>query len=162
MREMSQSFRMGTGGLEHNLRITKKQGVRQCGLMERRSLNEDLVLFGNKHEPNYTKKIIHDVVAAEIGEKLAELNEKHIRERHPGRVRSIDEWIASQAYTRNNKKRDIVREYIIQLGNKFDGCPYEIQMDAKGNMLDVHGKKIKPWDTRQTPAYRDGKITESK
>ena len=158
---LSQSFTMGTGGLEHNLRIKKSAGVRQTGQLERRHLNEDLVVIGDKNEPNYVQKLIHDVVEKEVGDKLAMYNEKCIQKGHPERVKTLDKWIESQQYMRGGKKKSITREYIVQLGNKFTGSPFEIQLDSDGNMIDINGKKIKNWDTRKIPAYKDGKVIES-
>lgn len=51
---------------------------------------------------------------------------------------------------------------MVQLGNKYTGCPFEMQLDKDGNILDKDGNKIKEWDTRKTPGYKDGIITESK
>lgn len=147
---MSQSFVMGYGGIEHNLRQCKGGSVRQNGIKERRHLNEYLI-----------NKDVRDVIKNEIGEKLNEINNKHIAQGHPGRVCTLDDWIKKQEYTRQGKQRKIVSEYIIQIGDKFSGCPYEIQKDNKGNMLDVNGEIIPEWDTRKRPAYRDGKIVES-
>lgn len=162
MLQMSMSFRMGKGWLEHNLRVTKENRPRQNGVLERRHFNEQLVIDESIEGPDYVKQLIHKKVEEKIGDKLKEVNEKHIRQGNLFRVRTVDQWIESQQYTRAGKQKDIVCEYIVQLGDKYTGCPYEIQLDADGNMLDVNGKKIKPDDTRFTPAYRDGKITESK
>lgn len=161
MLKLSQSFCMGKGSLEHNLRITKGAGVRQNGVKERRFLNEDITA-GNKFEKNYVHNLIHNAVAEKIGDKLAMLNEKHIAMKEKRRVCTIDDWLKKQAYTRGDKQKKIVSEYIVSMGNRFTACPYEMQLDAKGNMLDDNGNVIPEWDTRRRPAYKDGKIIESK
>ena len=162
MLALSQSFTMGQGNIEHNLRITKGAGIRQNGVLERRHLNEDLVLFGNKFEKNYVHDLIHNAVAEKIGDKLAVINEKHIAQKQRKRICSIDDWIEKQSYTRGDKKKKIISEYVVNIGNKYTACPYEIETDSKGNMIDVNGKIISEWDTRHTPAYKNGKIIESK
>lgn len=161
MLKMSMSFRMGNGNVEHNLRITKTGKVRQNGCMERRHLNEDLVLFGDKHSDHYVHKLIHDIVEEKIGKQLAEVNEKHIRQEHPKKVRSVDEWIASQEFERNDKKRRVVREYIVQLGNKYTGIAYVPETNEKNEMIDIDGNVIHEGDGRKIPAYKDGKVVES-
>jgi len=159
---LSMSFRMGSGGIDHNLRICKGRTVRQNGILERRHLNENLYIDNTLDlSHNYTKNLIEKTIKNEIGDRLDKLNEKHIQQNHPGRVCTVEQWIAKQEYTRNGKKKDIVCEYIVQLGNKYTGSPFDIEVDAAGNMIDVNGKVIKAWDTRQRPAYRNGKITES-
>lgn len=162
MLALSQSFRMGNGNMEHNLRITKSGKPRQSGCVERRHLNEDLILFGNKFSENYVHNIIHNIVEEKIGKQLAEINEKHIRQEHPGKVRSIDEWIASQEYERNNKKKRVVREYIVQIGNKYTGISYVPETNEKNEIIDVNGNTIKEGDGRKVPAYKNGKVIESK
>lgn len=159
---LSQSFCMGVGGLEHNLRITKGRGIRQNGLLERRHLNENLVYDETLNKENYVQELVHKVVAEKIADNLYKINEKHIRNRHPKKVRTVDDWIESQCYVRQGKPKKVIHEYLIQLGNKITGCPYEMQMDKDGNIIDVNGKPFKEWDTRKKPAYRNGKITESK
>lgn len=152
---LSQSFRMGTGNIEHNLRITKGRGMRQNGVMERRHMNELLT------EIDTSDNLVCKVVEAEIGDRLAALNEHHIATGHPERVRTVKQWIETQQYTRQGKRRPIVHEYVVSLGNKLTACPYEVERDSHGNMLDVSGSVIPEWDTRHTPAYKDGVITES-
>lgn len=154
---MSQSFRMGYGGIEHNLRICKGKSVRQNGIIERRFLNENLLADTTKT----VDELIREKVEHEIGNTLNELNEKHIRQGHPGRVCTVDEWIKKQRYTRQGKQREIVSEYIIQVGDKYTACPYEVQKDEQGHMLDETGTVIPEWDTRKHPAYKDGNITEA-
>lgn len=159
---LSQSFRMGYGGLEHNLRITKGKSVRQNGLKERRHFNENLIVDGDLNNPDYVHDLIYKAVERRIGEQLYKINEKHIRQRHPKRVRTIDDWIESQCYERQGKQKKIVHEYIVQIGNKFTGCPFVYQVDADGNMIDKQGKIVPEWDTRKNLAYKDNKIVESK
>lgn len=160
--KMSQSFCMGFGGIEHNLRITKGNSTRQNGIIERRFLNENVIvdetLLGQK---NYVQKLLHNTVESVVGENLKMLNEKHIRQQHPGRVRTVDDWIKSQMYTRQGKQKEVICEYIVQVGNKRTGCPYEVERDADGNILDVTGSVIPEWDTRKRAAYKNGTITES-
>lgn len=159
---MSQSFRMGYGGIEHNLRLTKTGSVRQCGLAERRHLNENIIIDDTLPKKDYVQQLIHKTVENLIGDRLIEYNEKQIRNKHPERVITIDDWLKNQQYTSGGKQKRIVSEYIVQIGDKFSGCPYEIETDNNGNMLDCNGKNILIWDKRKTPAYKDGKITESK
>ena len=162
--EYSESFAMGTGTLEHNLRIKKGKGLRQNGVLERRHLNEYLVVDKDllKDPKTYTQKLIEKVVGEEIGDRLREANERNIRNRHYDKVRTLSEWIDAQRYMKNNKEHSIVSEYLVALGDKYTGCPYEIQLDGDGNMIDTHGNVIRPWDTRHKPAYKDGIITESR
>ena len=159
---MSQSFRMGTGGIEHNLRICKGNSIRQNGIQERRYLNENFIYDDTIDSSDYVRELVQKTIVEEIGDKLDKLNEEHIKKRHPERVRTKEQWIQSQVYTSKGKLRPIVHEYIVALGNKYTCCPYEMQLDGQGNIIDVHGDKIRTWDSRQTPAYRNGRIVESK
>ena len=159
---MSMSFRMGVGGIEHNLRICKGTSIRQNGIQERRFLNEHLVLDQELiGQSDYVDKLIHKKVEEVIKDNLDKLNEKHVKNRQLCRVCSVDDWIKKQAYTRNGKQKHIYTEFIVQLGNKYTGCPYEVQF-VGDKMVDVKGQPIDNWDTGKTPAYRDNKITESK
>ena len=163
--ELSMSFRMGFGCIEHNLRIKKGQGPRQNGIQERRFLNEHLVVdeqLLNEDKEHYVDNLLHEIVKEKIGEQLYKINEKHIRQRHPKKVRTIDDWIRSQQYVRGGNQKKILCEYVVQLGNKYTASPFEMQLDKDGNILDKQGNKIKLWDTRKTPDYKDGIITESK
>lgn len=162
MLKMSQSFCMGTGGIEHNLRIKKGVGVRQNGVLERRFLNEypvmDKELINNS---NYVQQIIHNAVEPVVKDGLEKVNQKHISNRQLCRVKTVKQWIESQQYTRNGKLKPIIREIVIQVGNKFTGCPFEYETNKNGNMVDKDGKEIPLWDTRKKLIYKNGKITES-
>ena len=48
------------------------------------------------------------------------------------------------------------------MGNRLTACPYEMEIDSNGKIVDVNGKSFESWDTRHRPAYKDGKIIESK
>ena len=156
---MSQSFCQGHGNIEHNLRQLKDNGnghgIRQNGIQERRFIN----VYSDTNVNS--EKLINDTIAKRIKEPLAKLNEKHIASGHPERVRTIADWIKTQRYVKGDKPRQIVHEIVVQVGNKIDGCPYEIQRDKQGRMLDIHGRIVRDWDTRKKLAYKDGTITES-
>ena len=149
---LSQSFSMGNGNINHNLRQTKGRGIRQNGVMERRFINEYSV---SNVDAN---KLLHDTIAGEVGNKLAMLNEKNIATKHPERVKTLQQWIEAQTKLCNG---NITHDYVVQIGDKYTGCPFEILLDANGNMLDKNGNIIKEWDTRKQPAYKDGKPIES-
>lgn len=165
---LSEHFSMGYGGLEHNLRIRRDDNgsVRQNGVAERRFINEQLVIDNdllNESKDNYVNRLIHKVVENKIGKRLAELNAKHLKSGHPERVRTVDDFIQSQMWTKKDgEQRKIVHEYIVGLGNKFTACPFDMEIDGSGHIIDVNGNQIKSYDTRKNPAYKNGKITESK
>lgn len=162
MLALSQSFSMGQGSLEHNLRIKKDgKGIRQNGYKERRHLNEHVIVRGDITQPNYEANLLRKVVKEKIGEELARSNERKIQKRHPEQVMTIDDWIKSKQYTRSGKQKKLINEYVINLGNRHTACPYVQQKDADGNLLDKHGKIIPLWDTRRAADYKDGKVVES-
>lgn len=161
MLALSQSFSMGQGSLEHNLRIKKGAGIRQNGYKERRHLNENVIVRGDITQKDYEKNLLVEVVRNKIGDRLNALNEKHIQSRHPERVMTVEDWIEKKAYTRKGKKKKLISEYVINLGNRHTACPYLQQTDADGNLLDKHGKIIPLWDTRRGADYKDGKVVES-
>lgn len=156
MTQMSESFAMGYGGIGHNLRQTKDGNVRQNGIQERRFINEYIVK--NKYET--VDELVRETIRKEVGKKLDQYNLRQIQTRHPERVKTIDEWI--EATKRTHKGKDIMSEYIIQIGDRYTGSPYEMETDKDGNIIDTDGQKIKSWDTRKTPAYKNGEIKESK
>ena len=159
--QLSQSFAMGYGGIAHDLRMCKGHGVRQNGIKERRFMNE--VIVGQEIiDNNITEEeAIRNIVAKEIGDKLAVLNEKQIANGHSERVQTIEQFIQKQQYVKNGKPRRILHEFIIQLGDKRSGCPFIMQNDNNGNILDNNGRIIPEWDTRRNAAYKDNTITES-
>jgi len=158
---LSQSFRLGVGGIKHNLRMGPGRSVRANGLAERRHLNEYIIKDESIGTRNYVDDLIRKSIERKIGPQLAKLNEKYIKQRQPSRCKTVDSWLETQRYTRNGKQREVVCEVIVQLGDKLSGCPYEVELDKDGNMLDTTGRVIKPYDTRKRPAYRNGVITES-
>mgnify|MGYP006935964356 CR=1 FL=1 len=162
MLALSQSFSMGKGCLEHNLRITKGAGIRQNGIMERRYLNEHVIVRGDITQPDYEYNLLKQVIKEKIGDELNKYNERMIRGRHPERVITLEQWIDKKAYTRVGKKKKIICEYVINLGNRHTGCPYEQAKDKDGNLLDKNGKIIPLWDTRRVADYANGVIKESK
>ena len=155
--ELSQSFVMGHGGIEHNLRRCKGKSTRQNGIIERRHLNE-VVVGADIKDVDAT---IKSVIQAEIGDRLDKLNERNIEKGHPERVKTLEQWIQTQCYDRAGKQRKVVQEYILQVGDRYTGCPYEMATDKQGHILDQNGRRIPAWDTRRQPGYKDGKITES-
>lgn len=163
MLAMSQSFSMGSGSIEHNLRIKKGKGLRQNGCLERRFINEHMVVDEEliKDKKTYSEKLIEKIVAKEIGDRLYKINEKHLQQGHPNRVKTLKQWIENQMYDSKGKQRAIVNEYIVQIGDMWDATPYEKAVDENGNILDKNGKTIPLWDTRRRAGYKDGIITES-
>ncbi len=161
---MSQSFVMcGSGtSLEHNLRIKKGGGIRQNGVPERRCLNEHLLMDDTVDKKNYVQNLLEQKVTEVVGDKLATYNEKCIRNRHYNLVRDIKSFIESQQTTRKGKQRSVITEFVIQVGDKYTGCPYDVQTDKQGRTLDRGGRVIPEWDTRRIPGYKDNKVTESK
>lgn len=158
---MSLSFAIGHGNIEHNLRITKGKGVRQNGVKERRFINE--YSCDTSSLPKcYTKDLVYNTIYEEIKLPLAKYNEKQIATGHTERVKTPEQWIESQCYNRNGETRKVVQEVVVQVGDKFTGCPYEVQTNSNGYMLDKNGLIIKGWDTRKVPMYKNNTITESK
>ena len=155
MLALSQSFSMGKGCLEHNLRITKGAGIRQNGVMERRWMNEHVIVRGDLEKPNYEYNLLRQVVTDKIGEELVKYNERMIQTRHPECVLTVDKWIEKKAYTRGGKKKKLICEYIINLGNRHTACPYKQKQDADGNLISKSGKIIPLWDTRVSADYAD-------
>ena len=166
---LSQSFSMGKkGGLEHNLRITKGKGLRQNGDVTRRHLNEDVLVLGDKNTKNYEYNLLIEVCKEKIGDKLAEYNERMIRTRHPERVLTIEKWLEKRGYFREGKRKGLIKEYLVNMGNRHTCCPYIQEKDEKGNLLDEKGKIIPLWDTRRAAAIskkygydENGKVKES-
>ena len=163
MLAMSQSFSMGIGSIEHNMRIKKGRGLRQNGCLERRFINEHMVVDKEliKDTKTYSEKLIEKIVAKEIGDRLYKVNEKHLQQGHPNRVKTLKQWIENQQYDSKGKSRTIVNEYVVQIGDMWDATPYEKAVDENGNILDKNGKTIPLWDTRRRAGYKDGVITES-
>lgn len=167
MNAMSMSFVMGRGSVEHNLRKTKGNGVRQNGVLERRFLNEYGVTDGTNIKEITdttnvdTDAIIKHVVADAIEQSLSETNARNIANGHPERVKTVEQWIDAQCYVRGGNRKQITSEYVIQVGNKFSGIPYEPARNADGNMLTNRGVVIPEWDTRHVPAYDDYRVKES-
>lgn len=133
--DLTLSFAHGRGDLDHNAR-RKNGNDRTRGIRERRIWNETLI-----------EQDVDAVLEREYGAALRAYNEKQISGRHPERVKTMDDWVKAQrrggrAYT----------EYVVQLGNRLTGCPYEYVTDQHGNMLDEKGRVILPWQTRKTPA----------
>lgn len=152
---LSQSFCMGHGNIEHNLRQLKGQGIRQNGIQERRFLN----VYSDTNVNS--ERLVNDTIAEVIKKPLAKLNEKHISKGHTERIKTIADWIKTQRYVKGDKPRQIVHEVVVQVGDKITGCPFEVQRDKQGRMLDVYGHVVPEWDTRKKLAYKDGTITES-
>lgn len=141
--DVTLSFAHGGGDLDHNAR-RKNGNVRTYAMRERRVWNETL-----------TEQDVDAVLGREYGAALRAYNEKQIAGRHPERCKTMEQWVHAQrrggrAYT----------EYVVQLGNRLTGCPYEWVTDEHGNMIATNGKVIMPWQTRKTPAplVRDGKL----
>lgn len=160
---MSQSFVMGRGQLEHNLRIKRGRGIRQNGDADRHAWNEHLIVDDEliQHPATYTERLIEKVISAELGDKLRILNEHYIQQRHPERVMNVRQWIDKQRYARNGEARPIVQEYIVGVGDRYSACPWKPSVDEKGNILDEHGHTIEDWDTRKRPGFKDGIKSES-
>lgn len=155
MIQLSQSFSMGKGNLEHNLRITKSSGIRQNGVQERRFINEYVIVRGDTTQKNYEKNLLKEAIKNKIGENLKKYNEKQIQAKHPERVMTIDDWIQKKSYTRSGKQKKLICEYVINLGNRHTGSPYEQKKDKDGNLLSKSGKIIPLWDTRVSADYVD-------
>lgn len=155
MIQLSQSFSIGKGNLEHNLRITKGGGIRQNGDKDRREWNEHIIVRGDITQKNYEKNLLREVVKSKIGENLKKCNEKQVQSGHPERVLTIDDWIQKKSYTRSGKQKKLICEYVINLGNRHTGCPYEQKMDKDKNLLSKSGKIIPLWDTRLSADYAD-------
>ena len=168
MKQMSISFCMGNGNIAHNYRNTKGRGIRQNGIMERRFINEYGVNTGNGVEivkdvsGVESEELIKKIVAEEVSEALAKLNEKQIASGHPERVKTLEQWMEAQQYVKGGNRKKIISEFVIQVGDKFSGIPYIPETDNEGNMLTRSGMRIPEWDTRKVPAYRRNKIVESK
>ena len=133
--DLTLSFAHGKGDLDHNAR-RKNGNVRTYALRERRIWNETLI-----------EQDVDVVLEREYGAALRSYNAKQIAGRHPERCKTMSDWVHAQrrggrAYT----------EYVVQLGNRLTGCPYEYMTDKQGNMLDEKGRVILPWQTRKTPA----------
>ena len=159
--ELSQSFRMGTGSINHNLRINNDGTERSCGDTNRRFLNEHLFIDPTiPIDDNYAERLIRKNIYEAIKDRLKEYNEKQIKSKHPERVLTYEKWLENQIKKAKEKPR--LQEYIIQLGDRYTGCPYKMETDKDGNIIDIDGNKIKNYDTTKTPAYKDGKITPSK
>ena len=147
---LSQSFCVGNGSIEHNLRKLKGKGIRQNGILSRRKWN-DVILDRSLDE------VLHELVDT----RLAEYNEKQIRTRHSNLCKSFDEWKQAVCFTRKGKQKQLYSEIIIQVGDRYTGCPYEYETDKDGNILAEDGRPIPPWDTRKKPKLKDGKETPS-
>lgn len=134
MDKMSMSFAEGNGCIEHNARRLKGKGIRQNGIKERRKWN-------------HCFKDIDPVEAIKekIKPLLDEYNNKQIKAGRLSRVMTADKWIETKCYSRNGKPKNLYSEILVQIGDKFTGCNYEIERDADGNMLDTNGKPIKYW-----------------
>lgn len=141
--DVTLSFAHGAGDLDHNAR-RKNGNVRTYAMRERRVWNETLI-----------EQDVDAVLEHEYGSALRAYNEKQIAGRHPERCKTMEQLVHAQrrggrAYT----------EYVVQLGNRLTGCPYEWVTDEHGNMIATNGQVIMPWQTRKTPAplVRDGKL----
>lgn len=141
--DLTLSFAHGKGDLDHNAR-RKNGNSRTYATRERRVWNEPLV-----------EQDVDAVLEREYGAALRAYNEKQIAGRHPERCKTITDWVKAQR--RGGRP---YTEYVVQLGNRLTGCPYEYVTDVNGNMLDENGRIILPWQTRKTPAplVRDGLI----
>lgn len=132
--DLTLSFAHGKGDLDHNAR-RKNGNTRTYQFRERRIWNETLI------EQDV------DVVLDEIyGAALRAYNAKQVAGRHPERVKTMDDWVKAQR--RGGRP---YTEYVVQLGNRLTGCPYEYVTDKQGNMLDEKGRVILPWQTKKTP-----------
>lgn len=160
--QLSQSFSMGYGSMEHNLRILPGQNLKQNGHTETRFINEDIIADRSIGRENYTQQIIHKTIDKRVGKVLAELNEHHIQSRHPERVRTLDEWIQSKNYTRSGKEIKILHEYVFQIGNRYTGCPYEMETTTDGKPIDIDGNVVKFYDTRKKAKPKNNVYVESK
>lgn len=133
--DLTLSFAHGKGDLDHNAR-RKNGNTRTYQFRERRIWNETLI------EQDV------DVVLDEIyGAALRAYNAKQVAGRHPERCKTMDDWVHAQR--RGGRP---YTEYVVQLGNRLTGCPYEYVTDKQGNMLDEKGRVILPWQTKKTPA----------
>ena len=137
------SFAHGKGDLDHNAR-RKNGNDRTYVTRERRVWNETLI------EQN-----VDDVIERVYGAALRAYNEKQLAGRHPERCKTMEQWVHSQ---RRGAKP--YTEYVVQLGDRLTGCPYEYVTDKNGNMIATDGTVILPWQTRKNPAplIRDGKL----
>lgn len=160
---MSQSFAMcGSGAsIEHNLRIVKTGGIRQNGVPERREWNEHLLIDESLPKKDYVKNLMLKKVGEVVGDRLNAFNEKQIRNRHYNLVRDLQGFIDSQNRMSNGRRHSCVTEIVVQVGDKFSCCPYLVERNSEGRMLDSGGRVISEWDTRRIPAYKDGKVVES-
>lgn len=137
------SFAHGNGDLDHNAR-RKNGNERTCGMRERRVWNDTLIELN-----------ANDVLEREYGAALRAYNEKQIVGRHPERCKTMDDWVSGQR--RGGRP---YTEYVVQIGNRLTGCPYEFVTDKNGNMIATDDTVILPWQTRKTPAplIRDGRL----
>lgn len=154
MVEMTTSFRRGNGNVEHNLRITKEGEPRKNGDKRRRKWNQ--IIY---YKP--VEEVLHEIAE----DALMKYNLHQIEVGHKERIKSFDDWKASVEYTRKGKTKSVYNEVIIQAGNKFDGCPYVIKRDEKGNPVDKNGKVIPRWNTSAefVPVYdKNGRLQKTK
>ena len=167
MLELSQSFEMGNGTVEHNFRYRKGRNMRQNGIVERRFINEHIVCdtallerCKQNRKLDYAREKIKEILMPMVADRLVEYNERQVKTKHKSRVITLDDWLDKKNYTRSGKVHNIFSEYIFTAGDMFTACPYEYDT-AHGLPLDSKGNVIYPWNTDKRPAYRNGKIKES-
>lgn len=167
MLELSQSFEMGNGNVEHNFRYCKGRNMRQNGIVERRFINEHIVCdtallerCKQNRKLDYASEKIKEILLPMVMDRLVEYNEHQVKTKHKGRVITLDDWLDKKSYTRSGKVHKIFSEYIFTAGDMFTACPYEYDT-AHGLPLDNDGNVIFPWNTDKRPAYKNGKIKES-
>ena len=166
---MSESFTMGDGNLNHNLRITRGRGVRQNGKKERRAWNRYLdvdTALVEKCKRNkascYEREAVKAALIPLVLDKLNAYNERQLRGRHSNRMLTFDEWLdkrtAAVQVKKTRKTDSVVSEYVVQIGDKTTGSTFEYECDEDGRPLDKNGNIISVWHTDKALVYRNGEV----
>lgn len=140
--DMTLSFAHGKGDMDHNAR-RKNGNPRTWGQRKFKAWNDIIMELD-----------VDDVLEQKFGDALRKYNEKQIANRHPERTKTMEAWVNAQR--RGNRP---YTEYVIQLGNRLTGCPYEYVTNERGEMIARDGSVIMPWQTKKIlkPILRDGK-----
>lgn len=173
MKQMSMSFCMGDGSLEHNLRITKGHGIRQNGKMERRAFNcyvdADVDLMEQckmDSGVSYEREVLRRTLSPLVLPLLNEYNEKQLRTGHAERMLTLDSWLdkraaAGKGKSKGKQNETVISEYVIQVGDRITGSAFEYETDGNGNPVDTNGTVIHEWETNKKLSYRNNKVTEA-
>ena len=136
------------GDILHNLRLRKDGSFAQRGDPDRNDWNVHWV-NPDAGEARTPDKMIVNILKAKYSDKLAEFNAKQLRQRHPDRCITMEQWYQDQKISNKlggSEKRGS-DEFLLQFGDMVDACPYVYKTNSAGQPIDEKGQVIEPWET---------------